>query len=452
VPGTDPALLATAVSSALFTRADAVVVAAADDPAAQQRGAALAADAHVPMLLAGDPAAAEVQRLGAQRVLTVGPGALAWARERFTGSGPRVVPEAAHGPAPSAPSSARPGRGASSTLLLTTGDPQQAAAVATAQAAGAAVRAVPGADPRGDGDLVADLGTHRPAHVVALGDAFGPQERLDARLATAETGVQVPGGGQLPLQHRRLVSLYGHPGTASLGVLGEQPVDAAIARAKQVAATYDGLGGLPAVPAFEIIATTASGAPGKDGDYSNESAVADLLPWVDAAQRAGVAVVLDLQPGRSDFLPQAKQYAELLQRPNVGLALDAEWHLEGDQRPLQQIGSVGIGDVNATAAWLADLTRTNHLPQKIFLLHQFRLSMIRDRDQLDTSHDELAVVIHADGNGTPSLKMGTWQAMTASPPPNVSWGWKNFYDEDHPTFTPQQTVAVVPSPVFVSYQ
>jgi hypothetical protein len=34
----------------------------------------------------------------------------------------------------------------------------------------------------------------------------------------------------------------------------------------------------------------------------------------------------------------------------------------------------------------------------------------------------------------------------------VFWGWKNFYDEDKPTFSPQQTVAVSPSPVFVSYQ
>jgi hypothetical protein len=32
-------------------------------------------------------------------------------------------------------------------------------------------------------------------------------------------------------------------------------------------------------------------------------------------------------------------------------------------------------------------------------------------------------------------------------------GWKNFYDEDHPTFTPRQTYRDVrPAPWFVSYQ
>mgnify|MGYP006981339232 FL=1 len=30
--------------------------------------------------------------------------------------------------------------------------------------------------------------------------------------------------------------------------------------------------------------------------------------------------------------------------------------------------------------------------------------------------------------------------------------WKNFYDEDTPTFTPEETMAVDPKPWFVSYQ
>jgi hypothetical protein len=34
----------------------------------------------------------------------------------------------------------------------------------------------------------------------------------------------------------------------------------------------------------------------------------------------------------------------------------------------------------------------------------------------------------------------------------MRWGWKNFYDEDTPMLTPAQTLAVEPTPVFVSYQ
>ncbi|OLT14098.1 hypothetical protein BJF78_20090 [Pseudonocardia sp. CNS-139] len=63
------------------------------------------------------------------------------------------------------------------------------------------------------------------------------------------------------------------------------------------------------VPAFEIISTVADAHPGPDGDYSAEAGVAELRPWVEAARTAGVYVVLDLQPGRTDFLTQARRYA-----------------------------------------------------------------------------------------------------------------------------------------------
>jgi len=206
------------------------------------------------------------------------------------------------------------------------------------------------------------------------------------------------------------------------------------------------------VPAFEIITTVASGAAGPDGDYSSESEVADLRPWVDAAGRAGMYVMLDLQPGRTDFLTQAKRYEELLAEPHVGLALDPEWRLAPDQRHLAQIGSVGVDEVNAVAGWLAGLTRERRLPQKLLLLHQFQLRMIGERGRLDTGHDELAVLVHADGFGTPGQKLDTWRALRSEPLAGAWWGWKNFIDEDRPTFTPEQTVAVDPTPWFVSYQ
>jgi hypothetical protein len=165
-----------------------------------------------------------------------------------------------------------------------------------------------------------------------------------------------------------------------------------------------------------------------------------------------VYVVLDLQPGRTDFLTQAKLYRELLMQPHVGLALDPEWRLKPDQVHMVQIGSVSAAEINSTANWLAELTRQNHLPQKILMVHQFRTDMITQRATLTTSWDELAVVIHVDGFGTSQAKNATWRTIRANPPANVWWGWKNFYDEDKPTFTPQQTAGIAPAPVFISYQ
>ena len=171
-----------------------------------------------------------------------------------------------------------------------------------------------------------------------------------------------------------------------------------------------------------------------------------------AAGRAGLYVLLDIQPGRTDFLTQARRYRTLLRRPHVGLALDPEWRLRPGEKHLEQIGSVGVDEVNEVADWLADLTRRRRLPQKMLLIHQFRLSMVRDRDRLDTSRDELAYVIQIDGQGPQGSKIDTWQAITTAPPDRVNFGWKNFYDEDAPVRSPEATMALTPPPVFVSYQ
>jgi hypothetical protein len=121
---------------------------------------------------------------------------------------------------------------------------------------------------------------------------------------------------------------------------------------------------------------------------------------VEAAGAAGLYVMLDLQPGRADFLTQARRYEPLLAQPHVGLALDPEWRLRPDQRHREQIGSVPVEEINSVITWFADLTRDRGLPQKLLMIHQFRTSMIVGRDRLDTSRDELCVLIHADGFGT----------------------------------------------------
>ncbi len=337
-------------------------------------------------------------------------------------------------------------------LVLVSRDPASLAAAATARASGARLMAVASPDPRTDPEAIAALAAEPPGQVVALGTAFGTPETLRYRLDVAASGVELPGGGQILYPGRQMVALYGHPGTPALGVLGEQGVDGAVARAQRMAADYQPLVDVPVVPAFEIITTVASGSAGPDGNYSYEAPLDLLRPWVDAAGQAGVYVVLDVQPGRTDFLTQAKRYEELLARPYVGLALDPEWRLQPNQRHLAQIGSVTAGEVNTVVTWLADLTRARKLPQKLLMLHQFQVQMISDRATVDTSRDELAVLIHADGFGSPGAKFETWSLLHISPPPNVWWGWKNFIDEDSHTFTPTEIMAIEPRPLFVSYQ
>ncbi|MGY1820884.1 hypothetical protein [Geodermatophilus sp. SYSU D00079] len=340
------------------------------------------------------------------------------------------------------------------TLVLATGAASTVAGIATARAAGATVHLAGGTDPRGDAGLVDLLAERRPGAVVALGPDYGGEDGLDWKLETAATGRQLPGGGQLLFPGHFLVALYGSPGTGALGVLGEQDLTAAIERARAHAAPYEPLvTDATVVPAFEIIATVASSVAGPDGNYSTELPVEELRPWVEAAGEAGLYVVLDLQPGRTDFVTQAEQYRSLLELPHVGLALDPEWRLGPGQVHLTQIGTVSVDEVNRVVTWLADLTRAGDLPQKLLVLHQFQVRMIPERERLDTSRDELAVMVHADGQGGQGDKQATWGTLRQTNPDAVSWGWKNFYDEDAPMLTPEETIAQVsPRPQLISYQ
>ena len=265
---------------------------------------------------------------------------------------------------------------------------------------------------------------------------------------------EIPGGGLLMFDDafpRRLIAIYGHPVTSRLGVLGEQGPEEGVERLAEIAAGYEA-DGASILPTFEIIATVASAGAGRDGDYSAETNPDVIRPWIETAAANDVYVVLDLQPGRSDFLTQAKQYEEFLRQPHVGLAMDPEWRLKPNEVHLRQIGTVDAEEINQVVAWLAGIVREEGLPQKLLIVHQFRFSMISNRELIETP-PELAVVIQMDGQGSLGAKYNTWNVLTrGTGDRGFRWGWKNFYDEDSPTATPAQVLELTPVPVFVSYQ
>jgi hypothetical protein len=486
-----PGALAAATSRALFRSSDVAVLASEGDDAGTLLAASAAAGLGVPLLLDGPEAADELHRLGTGTVLAVGKASgpdggpdvvavpadaaavadaagLEWAGEEDAGDAPAAAVADLDPSAPVALGGGGPADGGASgelpqvrrgepvdgVVVVASGAPEEVAGIATARAAGARVVLTDGeTDPRVVPDVVAAAGEDGTSSVLVLGSAFAGEDGLDWKAETAATGVGLPAGGQTLFPHSFMVALYGHPGTGALGVLGEQPLDAAIRRAERTAAHYDDLVDATVVPAFEVIATVASGSAGPDGNYSAEADLEFLRPWVEAAGEAGLYVVLDLQPGRTDFVTQAKRYQSLIELPYVGLALDPEWRLTANQVHLTQIGSVGIDEVNAVVTWLADLTQEQRLPQKLLVLHQFRLDMLPGRDRLDLSRDELAVMVHADGQGGQGDKQATWRALHAGAQDELWWGWKNFYDEDAPMLTPEQTVAdVSPLPQLISYQ
>jgi hypothetical protein len=260
---------------------------------------------------------------------------------------------------------------------------------------------------------------------------------------------KLPGGGTRVFgKHRFLVAYYGTAGTGSLGVLGEAAPDEMQRRLQRAARPFL-FEGERIQPVYELIVTVADPVAGPDGDFSHDIAADSVRTYIEAAHRNGALVVLDLQAGRADFLTVAKRWAWALADPWVGLALDPEWRMGPRQVPGRVIGSVGATEVNRVSAWLADLVERKGLPEKAFVLHQFRSTMIRDVERVRV-RDGLETVQHVDGFGNQGQKLATYHAVAR--PAQFAMGFKLFYDEDVNLFTPARVRTIRPTVRFVSYQ
>lgn len=283
------------------------------------------------------------------------------------------------------------------------------------------------------------------------GSAHGSRHAAPAPAAEVEGGV-AGGATVLPQRElfdgRMLVAYYGTAGTGALGVLGESTPERAMARVSRAALPFE-RDGKPALGVFELIVTIADAHPGKDGDYSHDIARADVRRWVEAAAEAGTHLVLDIQTGRSDFLTVARRWEWALREPHVSLAIDPEWRMRPHEVPGRVIGSVRAAEVNATSGWLDELVRAHGLPEKIFMVHQFRTSMVTGIDRVaDRPH--LVEVQHVDGFGTPGEKLATYHAVAR--PDLFRMGFKLFYDEDVNRMSAAQVQRIRPRVDFVSFQ
>ena len=439
ITGAAPAEASIEISKVAFGCADEVGLAFADDPVAistlafrNLEGPLLLVDSDL-----SDPLIEELRRLAPQRVVAAG------IDEQFTrrALGEFAVEHVGVGQQP------RQNR----VWLIDSAEDTQALAAVARQVGVAMVAATE--------DLRALPRSAREAIFAASEVEVLSDLGTDAawQLEVIRRGEELPGGGLLlfgpDAEHarRRMVAVYGHPSTRFLGVLGEQEPQATVERLRSIASGYEA-DGLEILPTFEIIATVASGSAGADGDYSSTTDPDVLRPWIETAAADDVYVVLDLQPGRTDYLSQAKRYEEFLRLPHVGLALDPEWRLKPHQVHLEQIGTVDAAEINRVVDWLAGIVREEALPQKLLIVHQFRYSMITNRELIETP-PELAVLIHMDGQGSLTAKYNTWNSLTGlADADRFWWGWKNFYDEDSPVATPEQVLALSPEIVFVSFQ
>ena len=259
---------------------------------------------------------------------------------------------------------------------------------------------------------------------------------------------ELPRGGRSVLPEHRVVAFYGAPQSRELGALGIGTPKGAARRLAREARRYR-RNDRAELPALELIAVIANAHPGDDGMYRARQSDSVIRRYLRAARQAKALLLLDIQPGRSDFFTETTRLEKWLKEPDVGLALDPEWRVTEGQVPGQVIGQVDSREVNATSAWLAKLVADNDLPEKLFVIHQFTDDMV-DHTKVK-QREGLAMVLNVDGFGGQEVKIAKYRDFTREAK-DFHHGFKLFYEEDTDLMTPRQVLRMKPRPELVVYE
>jgi hypothetical protein len=147
------------------------------------------------------------------------------------------------------------------------------------------------------------------------------------------------------LDRHLLVTWYGNPNSAAMGVLG-RITGAQRARALRLqAAAYQPLTPRVVVPAYHVVAVVAQPTAGADGKWRRRESMAAIRRLLAEARAEGFLLILDVQPGRSSVEEELEYLQPLLREPDVHLALDPEFDMGEGQVRGRERGHIPCLDV-----------------------------------------------------------------------------------------------------------
>jgi hypothetical protein len=270
--------------------------------------------------------------------------------------------------------------------------------------------------------------------------------------SASPAALELPRGGREVFPRYRLVGYAGLTGAPTLGRLGTGPLDQRVREMERRAKPYRA--GREILPVLEVIATIVQADPGRDGTYRTRIGDDQIARYLRAAREHDALLLLNIQPGRADFLDEAKAYRRWLDEPDVGLALDPEWAMGPGQVPGQVFGRTTGKELDGVARYLARVVEEGDLPEKVLVYHQLAPSIVRRESGL-REHRGVALVKSVDGIGVRAAKEETYRLVNRTTPDHVHPGFKLFYDEDAeagPLMTPEQVLALKPRPEYVLYE
>jgi hypothetical protein len=251
----------------------------------------------------------------------------------------------------------------------------------------------------------------------------------------------------------RLVGYAGVTGAPTLGRLGTGPLHQRVAEIERTAKPY--AAGREILPVLEVIATVVQPSPGGDGKHRVRLTDAQIATYHKAARKHQAIMLLNLQPGRSEFITEVKAFKKWLEQPDVGVALDPEWAMDPGQRPGGVYGRTTGAEVDEVARYLSGLVKQHDLPEKVMVYHQVARSVVRKESGLK-DHEGVVVIKSVDGLGPPGPKKNTYRVVNKTTPEFVHPGFKLFFTEDRENggrlMTPKEVLSLKPRPEYVMYE
>jgi hypothetical protein len=270
-----------------------------------------------------------------------------------------------------------------------------------------------------------------------------------ANLVPLPSPVEAAIGVRLPRD--RVVAYYGNPIEPAMGILGLAPSSAMLDKLHQQMAAYGAADRRrPVRAALELVTPAAQKSPGEDGLYRarmSPALIERVAAWAEADHDL---LILDVQLGRSSVSDELAALLPYLRRPYVHLALDPEFAMGAHQVPGRVIGSLDADQINEAIDTLNDLVGTDRLPPKLLIVHRFTEQMVTHTDRI-APKPSVQVVMTMDGFGAPSLKEDSYRAYVRDQKVEFA-GVKLFYDQDKPLLSPEETLALDPTPDVVIYQ
>ncbi|MGB3682031.1 MAG: hypothetical protein WA990_06040 [Rubrobacteraceae bacterium] len=281
------------------------------------------------------------------------------------------------------------------------------------------------------------------------GENPGRQDQVQASETLVPGAVDNTGG---PLAQNRIVSYYGHPYSAAMGVLGQYEPQEMVALLKEQAAAYTAADPQrPAIPTIELIASVAQPEPGADGLYLNRTPPEVIEQYAKLAEENDMLLLLDIQIGYSTIADEIEVLMPFLRRPYVHLAIDTEYDMAPGQIPGQQVGASYATEIASAAQTLSYIVEQEDLEAKVLVIHQFQYGMILNKEILKPV-ENVEMVLHADGFGPPQVKYDKYNALVTQEPIQYG-GFKLFYSQDVPLLSPDQVLSDLnPPPAVISYQ